>query len=712
MKEWYSVKELVGLPYMPTTVQGLIKRSLSENWLSRPREGRGGGREYHISSLPEETRVHLLAPYAAPPPTADDLSAWLARRRITISPKQLADPVMQRKLACVRAVSACPAYQGREKLIEALASQHGVSPITIRRWVDDIETLPVRSSLPRIKLGDEKVDIPTSHAFTPEALACGLMSYANDMKAGMRSAYRSMESQASARDWQLGDYSSFTRIVKKIPAAIWVRIRRGATGFELACTPKIIRQWTAVPVQSVLCGDQKIFDYMVYDPEIDEIIIPNGYLWMDCSSRMINGAWVELGHYNSYTVGNSLREALRFGIPDEIFTDWGKPEGSKHISNILKGLNGHSTTGDFMAMAEKYAALDDNVRHRKAEPGKPWQKPIENIMNLIEGRLVAKNLPGYRKRMADAWVNKETQALLKAQAKRGQLMTIEQFITHVYTAIDEHNKAEKDLKEGFSIVPLDFFARGLTAQSRPVFDTTTLDHICLPTFERMPHQSKITVTIKGEQRGYYSPRLAGYRHKLRISVDPYDREAPAVLTAQDGTYFDLAEPWHVQNPYDRDGLSMKRHRQRELMKWVSEQAHRVRAGFDLYKPEVSEKSPIKLTSATSTARRAEEEKKVYQLRKIEQSGERKRIVEAAAREQKLLAAEFSTGEGDELDGWKLPEGRERYTYWVALKHRVELNQPLTEKETYFYVHYPHTGDFRTCSSLHEEYGEIYLGGQA
>ncbi len=60
MKEWFSAKELAGLPGMPTTVQGIIKRSLSDNWSARPRQGRGGGREYHITCLPEQTRLHLF----------------------------------------------------------------------------------------------------------------------------------------------------------------------------------------------------------------------------------------------------------------------------------------------------------------------------------------------------------------------------------------------------------------------------------------------------------------------------------------------------------------------------------------------------------------------------------------------------------------------------------------------------------------------------
>jgi hypothetical protein len=305
------------------------------------------------------------------------------------------------------------------------------------------------------------------------------------MKAGMKAAYNRVVSLREEHAWQLGDYSNFTRAVKKIPAAVWMRINRGATGFELNGLPKIIRQWTAIPAQSVICGDQKIFDYVTYDAGTDSLIKPEGYFWMDCASRMITGVWIELGHYNQYTVGNSLREALRYGIPDELFTDWGKPELSKHIAHIREGMSAIAHTGDFVEMMDKYGGMDC-PGHRKAQPGKPWGKPIENIMNLIDIRMKAKNLPGFRKRdPKDPWRNKEIQDLLKKQARRGELMGIEAFIKTVFAIVDEHNRAEKKLAEGGSIVPLDFFSRGLIGRPPQALKEATLDYICLPTFERV-----------------------------------------------------------------------------------------------------------------------------------------------------------------------------------------------------------------------------------
>ncbi len=728
MNEWLTAKELAGLTMMPKTESGVIRKALAEQWSFRDVPGKGGPRgmrrQYHISALPEETRVAILTAAACPAPapdaepapetTPEALEAYLSTRRITLSPAQLADPALQRKLAVARAVNACPAYSGREKLISSLASEHGVTPITIRRWVDYVETLPARTSKPRVKLGDERIDIPETHAFTPEALACGLMSYANDMKAGLKSAYRAMQSQAPSREWRMGDYVSFTRLVKKLPDALWLRIRKGAIGFELHGLPKIIKQWTAIPVQSVLCGDQKIFDYTIYDPKMDELINPNGYLWMDCSSRMINGASIEFGHYNSYTVANALRHALSFGNPDELYTDWGKPEGSKHIAGIRAALNGHSLSGDFQQMEDKYGLFDEDVKERKSRPGVPWVKPIENINNLIEQRLTSKGLPGYRKRKGDAWENKEVQELLKKQAKKGMLMTPERFVTEVYTVIDEHNRAQKVLKEGRTIIPLDFFHTGLMTQRRDVFDSTTLNYICLPRVARQPLQCVVSVMVRREKRGYYSPKLSGWRKgKVWVAYDPYDRYAPAVISDERGDIIDIAGPWHVQNPYDKEGVSEKRHRQAELMKWVNEHARRLKEGFDLYKPEVMEKAPIKLTSVTGPAAEAEKGVKIYHLRKQEERQETKRIAQEAARGQKELEAEFAAVASNgpaEIDGWSLGEGRDRYIFWLTLSYRVTLDQALTEKEQYFYTQYPNTGDYRSCRTLHEDFGEKYIGG--
>lgn len=62
MVEWLTAQALAqaGLPALPTTKRRIIDRANAEGWRSRPRQGRGGGREYHVDSLPAAARVALL----------------------------------------------------------------------------------------------------------------------------------------------------------------------------------------------------------------------------------------------------------------------------------------------------------------------------------------------------------------------------------------------------------------------------------------------------------------------------------------------------------------------------------------------------------------------------------------------------------------------------------------------------------------------------
>lgn len=79
-KEWYSAAELAGLPGMQGTVQGVNIAAKRGNWRVRPRTGRGGGNEYHISSLPFETQAHLrgVVVIRIPAGPASPLVRWLA----------------------------------------------------------------------------------------------------------------------------------------------------------------------------------------------------------------------------------------------------------------------------------------------------------------------------------------------------------------------------------------------------------------------------------------------------------------------------------------------------------------------------------------------------------------------------------------------------------------------------------------------------------
>jgi putative transposase len=62
MREWFTALEIAefGLRDMPDTRRAIFKQATKENWQSRPRAGKGGGREYHISNLPDSVQMELV----------------------------------------------------------------------------------------------------------------------------------------------------------------------------------------------------------------------------------------------------------------------------------------------------------------------------------------------------------------------------------------------------------------------------------------------------------------------------------------------------------------------------------------------------------------------------------------------------------------------------------------------------------------------------
>lgn len=61
MKRWFASQELaeLGLPALAGSERRIRSQAEREGWRSRPREGRGGGREYHLASLPDAARIEL-----------------------------------------------------------------------------------------------------------------------------------------------------------------------------------------------------------------------------------------------------------------------------------------------------------------------------------------------------------------------------------------------------------------------------------------------------------------------------------------------------------------------------------------------------------------------------------------------------------------------------------------------------------------------------
>jgi putative transposase len=177
MKEWFTPTELAGLVGMPSTVQGVRYRGKVEQYCAR-KCADGKGNEYHINSLPQDTRIYLAKQAAATiaDQVSDHASAGRAvaamldtpamaiqgklesgRKLLSMKPEQRAKAdsrllIIQAADRFLASYKACgqgeigrrlfvDAYKKRELVLpdSVYQQQRPFSAITLRRWQDTLE---------------------------------------------------------------------------------------------------------------------------------------------------------------------------------------------------------------------------------------------------------------------------------------------------------------------------------------------------------------------------------------------------------------------------------------------------------------------------------------------------------------------------------------------------------------------------------------------
>ena len=89
MIDWCTAKDIAGRPDAPATVSGVIRAAAREGWESRPRAGKGGGREYLLATLPERTRLAIQEAYLrAAMADVTALQAGIPRDPAVVDPAQ------------------------------------------------------------------------------------------------------------------------------------------------------------------------------------------------------------------------------------------------------------------------------------------------------------------------------------------------------------------------------------------------------------------------------------------------------------------------------------------------------------------------------------------------------------------------------------------------------------------------------------------------
>lgn len=468
MKEWFSIKDLLGLPSLPQSDRGMMKKAERENWKKRQRAGvKGKAFEYHLTSLPIDTQNELRTRFAVsvveqkpkklPIVKAEvDLANLTNKQRAVADARmvliskvlELEDSGMSRiqavRFLCRLAKNGELPPEMAERVAMANAKKNEkrtISERTLNQWVIDYckaenAEQRLKASAPR---GRQPVEI-TELNWLPEFLAV----YRNTNGLNVSEAYeefvwRWQTAFADQPLWleMMPSIHQVRRVMSKF-SQLFKAIGR-KTGAELrALNTYVKRDWSVLKANDVWVGDGHSMKMKVAHPDHGRPFIPELTMVMDAASRFIVGWSVSLAE-NCIAVADAIRYGVeRHGIPAVYYSDNGGGEKNwtldADITGILPRLG---------------------INHQTGIPGNPQGRGIIERVNQTIALRIARQFATYHGTGADRETVRQvntgvislekavrsgnTELTPKQQKAKGKLPSWKQFIDAVEAGIEWYN---------------------------------------------------------------------------------------------------------------------------------------------------------------------------------------------------------------------------------------------------------------------------------
>ena len=440
MTMFYAVKELIGLPGMPTTEKGirqaLNKRANGAPELVRKREN-SKAFEYHIECLPAEAQdvvrqrhyQDLMEQNATSEPATTPQTANTAvkpRQKLEIMrqcPALLENEVnalteKQRKISDARALLAqsvlalCNAGVSRASAVSQIVSgsrtgslprplmmavelasarkgqRLGIGKSSLQEWVSIYQaTSNGTERLNMLAPGHHNARTPEQIGWLPRFLA----HWRNKNGPSVQAAYDDF-SDAWAQDYadQPGmlaacpSYHAVLRAMKKLPKREKARGRVSGSAAR-ALETYVKRDWSVMPVNGCWVSDGKSLNMKVAHPIHGRPFTPELTMVIDGRSRLVVGWSLALSE-NMIAVADAYRHAMsRFGKPLFTYSDNGGGEKNKALDADITGI---------------FPRL--GITHLTGIPGNPQARGIIERLNAVIPRAVAIKFPTYNGHGADS----------------------------------------------------------------------------------------------------------------------------------------------------------------------------------------------------------------------------------------------------------------------------------------------------------------------
>lgn len=432
--EWQAASVLAGLPGMPNTKSGVIRRASREAWRSRPRKGRGGGREYHFFALPVATQKALVeasirqgpgSTVGTPPRSAPTASltqrqraCMEARAAILMEAERIAETT-----GVDRAVSQIAEMASRRTLpthLMALISQansragregrRDLSVRTIKRWR---ALLRDRGLIALAPISGTKPTMP------PWATAL-LIQWRQPQKPCLTVAVRALHQSGSLPEGVTPpSYSQARRFLRKVGEIEKLRGRKLARALQ-GDRPFVRRDTSKLRPTDVYIADGHTFDAEVAHPEHRRPFRPEITMILDVATRRAVG-WSAAFSESSLAVLDALRYAVTTcGIPAIFYVDRGSGYRNQMMQSPATGMMGR---------------LGITMEHSR-----PYNSQARGIIERAHRTIlveVARRLPTYIGQAMDPEARK---IAFKSTRKDGRgLVRWPDLLAHIQAQVDEYN---------------------------------------------------------------------------------------------------------------------------------------------------------------------------------------------------------------------------------------------------------------------------------
>lgn len=710
MREWFTARELAGLPGMPKAERVILIWANAGRLIRRPRD-KGKGYEYAFASLPPDTQAALLLRAQPSAPAADPVREAGA---FTYDPQALwswweKQPERQRArgahrlklidMALLLTANGTP----QRKAFEIVGRTAGVPWRSIERWYQGDQH---RAGCRRYARADWAAALTPGwsgrrpdHECTPDAWAFFCADYLRLEQPGARACYERLQRAASAHGWTVPSLRTLERrVLREIPHTRRVLMREGEEKL-MALFPAQQRTVRDLHAGQWINGDGYEHNVIVRWPD-GTLDRPRTWFWQDVYSRKILAFRTDQTE-NADLVRAAFADVLLLGVPDHVTIDNTRAAANKWMTGRVANRYRFKTREDdplgifpMFGVQVHWTSVHNGRGHGQA-------KPVERAFGVGGiGEYVDKH-PAF----AGAWTGPHPTAKPENYGSHAvPLATFLQVLADEIAAWNARPSRRTEMCHG----ELSFDAAFAASYARAPIRKATAEQrrICLLCAEAVPVKRDGTIVLEagavaGGGRNRYGARalLEHIGQKVVVRFDPQDLHETVAVYTLDGRFIAEAPCEEAAGYGDTETARVHTRARKQFLKHTklaAEAEHRMTAG------DVAALLPSTAPAVVPDAKVVQPFRPAARIPVTLDAEQEAEVVDFLARQEARDDTPHDVRSVPRSGG-----ARDLYAYWQWCKARVASGAVLPERDQAFFEGFPRTQDYAFGAGMFADFDLDY-----